>query len=401
MAYLTEADVQDYVNGICFKTGPPGKVGAELEWLVTDPEQPRSPVPLDQLVPLIEQAGAPPSGSTVSYEPGGQLEVSSPPLPGPAWAHTALNTDLAHIQKHLRDAGLCLDGYGLDPHRSLSRQLTLPRYAAMERYFDAAGTASGRTMMCSTASIQVCLDIGADPADAAHRWSLVHRLGPMLVAAFANSPLWRGRPTGWRSTRWTVWAALDSSRTRPVPSTDPVASWTRYVLEAQLMTIREENGPGITSPGMTFSEWLSCGRPRRPEPDDLVHHMSTLFPPVRPRGWLELRMIDSLPEHWWPVPVAVTAALLDDPRAALAATEATERVPGCTSPGTWLTAARSALTDPDLAACARSCFAAASEALSRMGAADLATLVDAYRERFVERGRCPADDLLDAEGAFA
>ncbi|GAA2002314.1 ergothioneine biosynthesis glutamate--cysteine ligase EgtA [Nocardiopsis rhodophaea] len=399
MAYLAKDDVRDYVHGICFKTGPPGRVGAEAEWLVTDPHRPDQPVSLNLLSELVDEAGPPPSGSTVTYEPGGQLELSSPPLPGPASAHSALTTDLTHIGKHLHDAGLRLEGLGLDPRRPPTQQLTLPRYAAMERFFAQGGGAAGHTMMCSTASLQVCVDIGADPGDAEHRWRLAHALGPLLVGAFANSPIWRGRRTGWRSTRWAIWAGIDASRTRPVPVGDPVDSWTRYALDAQLMTIRRDDQPWLSSPGITFAQWLDSGHPRRPTHDDLVYHLSTLFPPVRPRGHLELRMIDALPERWWPVPLAVVAALLDDPAATAAAIEATGRLPHGTAPTTWRIAASDALTDPDLASCARTCFAAASEALGRMGAARLVPIVDAYREHYVERGRCPADDVLTHQGA--
>ncbi|WP_046471278.1 ergothioneine biosynthesis glutamate--cysteine ligase EgtA [Allosalinactinospora lopnorensis] len=396
MAYLTESDVHDYVNGICFKTGPPGRVGVETEWLVTDRHRPNLPVPLNRLSALVDEAGPPPNGSVVTFEPGGQLELSSPPLPGPASAYSALATDLAHIEKHLNDAGLRLDGRGLDPHRTPVRQLSLPRYAAMERYFDAGGGPSGRAMMCSTASLQICLDIGADRADVGRRWRLVHRLGPVLLAAFANSPLWRGRPTGWRSTRWAVWAAIDSSRTRPAAAEDPVTAWTRYALAARLMAVPRADGPWIVNPGLAFGAWLAGGHTPRLTPGDLEYHLSTLFPPVRPRGWLELRMIDAPAGPWWPVPLAVAAALVDDPAAAQAATAATDRLCGGTGPGRglWLTAARDALTDPALAACARACFAAASEALAGMGAARLVPMVDAYRERFVEQGRCPADEEL-------
>jgi glutamate--cysteine ligase len=128
-----------------------------------------------------------------------------------------------------------------------------------------------------------------------------------------------------------------------------------------------------------------------PTLDDLAYHTTTLFPPVRPRGWLELRMIDALPEEWWPVAVAITVALLDDPAAAACATAATAPVRD-----RWATASRYALHDPALADAARWCFDAALGALERNGA-DATTIeaADDYAARFVHRGRCPADDLLD------
>jgi glutamate--cysteine ligase len=393
MGLLTENDVHDYIRGICFKTGPPGRVGAETEWLVTDTARPRHHVPLDLLRSLADQAGPLPNGSAVTYEPGGQLELSSPPFPGPAAAHAALAADLAHLRPFLESAGLRLDGHGLDPVRPGVRQLTDPRYTAMERFFDRGGGAGGRTMMRSTASLQVCLDIGADAADAARRWRRAHRLGPVLTAAFANSPRHRGRPTGWRSTRWAVWDAIDPGRTRPVGGADPAAAWADYALRARVMAVPRADGPWTAAPGMTFARWLATGRPRPSTRDDLLLHLSTLFPPVRPRGWLELRMIDAVPDRWWPVPVAVAAALLDDPGAADTADEALDRLCRGSDPdrGLWAAAARDALTDPHLADCARACFAAAADALPRMGARGLAAAVDAYRETYVERGRCPAD----------
>lgn len=397
MKYLTETDVYEYVQGICFKTGPPGLVGVEAEWFAADPDRPHDPVPIDILTAAAAAAGPPPAGSSVTFEPGGQVELSSPPRQGPAAAAAALGTDIDHLTKALYGAGVNLHGSGLDPERAPVRQLRSPRYDAMADYFARRG-AAGRTMMCSTASLQVCLDIGDGPDDAARRWRAVHRLGPLFVAAFANSPMWRGRPTGWRSTRWAVWSAIDSSRTRPVGGTDPARDWTRYALDAGVMATRgvPESAPWGVDPGHCFAEWIAVGSPRRPTAADLEFHLSTLFPPVRPRGWLELRMIDALPEQWWPVPVAIAAALVDDPEAADTADRAAHRLfgPEGPAPGDWVEAARSGPACPRVAEFARTCFAAAAEALPRMGSAALAPVVDAYRDRFVERGQCPADETL-------
>ncbi|MEU3016704.1 ergothioneine biosynthesis glutamate--cysteine ligase EgtA [Nocardiopsis sp. NPDC007018] len=405
MTYMTTDDVHDYVNGVCFKTGPPGKVGAETEWLVTDPLRPTAPVTIDHLADLLEACGPPPAGSRITFEPGGQIELSSAALPGPARAHEALARDLDHIRKTLADAGLHLAETALDPVRPPVRQLRLPRYTAMERFFTNRREPSGRTMMCSTASLQVCLDTGADAADAVSRWELVHRLGPVLVAAFANSAVWRGRPTGWKSTRWAIWAATDGTRTRPALEShshaDPATAWAEYALNANVLAVSEIPGGGggwTADPGITLAEWIA-GRGARPATEaDLEFHLSTLFPPVRPRGWWELRMIDALPLRWWPVPVALAAALVDDPRARAVAEEATERL--CRgrlpAPDLWRRAASLGPADPGVAACARVCFDAAVEALPGMGAAGLAHLVDSYADLYVRRGLCPADGALGA-----
>lgn len=387
---LTEDEVHSYVRGICFKTGPPGRVGVELEWFATDPDRPYRHVPVAHLDAALRSPSPLPSGGALTYEPGGQLELSSRPHCFPD-CYPALCADIGEINERLAGAGYRLVGYGIDPHRGPVRQLNHPRYVAMEQFFDSRGP-SGRLMMCSTAATQVNVDTGADPTHVANRWALAHRVGPVLVAAFANSPIHRGRVTGWRSTRQAVWAHLDTGRTAPPPEGDPVESWTGYVLDAEVMLIRRECG-WIARPGLTFRQWMSGMSPDGygiPSDDDLAYHLTTLFPPVRPQGRLELRMIDAQPLEHWPVPLAVVSALFDDPVAADQAREAVEPVAGW-----WLHAARAGLADTSLAKAAARCFSAAIDALPRLGAKpELTAGVERFAERFVLRGTSPADELL-------
>jgi glutamate--cysteine ligase len=380
---LTIDDVYQHSYGVCFKTGPPGVVGAETEWLVVDPRDPGGHVALDRLRGLVDAAGPLPAGSRVTYEPGGQLELSSAPQPGLAALHRAISFDLAFVRKALGD--LALVGHGVDPLRAPFMQTAEPRYLCMSAFFQTHSKEGGLPMMCGTASVQVCLDIGADAADAARRWRLAHSLGPVLVAAFANSPLRAGRRTGLKSTRQAIWNALDPGRTTAPVGADPAEAWARYALDAKVMMCRTSNGGWLADPGTTFREWVATGEATA---WDLDYHLSTLFPPVRPRGWYELRMIDALPEPYWRVPVALVTALLDDPVASRLAEEATEPVTG-----RWRQAARDALADRELARAARECFAAARTALPRLGASDLLPVLDDYHSRYIERGRCPADDL--------
>ena len=111
---------------------------------------------------------------------------------------------------------------------------------------------------------------------------------------------------------------------------------------------------------------------------------------MRPRGWLELRYLDALPDPWWRVAATVVATLLIDERAGARA--------GLAAAGTealWIEAARSGLKHPDLAAAARACFEATLDAGPRAGAdpASLRLTAD-YLDRYVAQGRCPADDRL-------
>jgi glutamate--cysteine ligase len=142
----------------------------------------------------------------------------------------------------------------------------------------------------------------------------------------------------------------------------------------------------------SFGEWIEHGHPNGwPTVDDLTYHLSTLFPPDRPQGRFELRMFDALTDPWWRAAIAVTTALLDDPDAADAAELATRPVRG-----RWCDAAEHGLSDPDFARAARTCFAAALDALPRLGAGRATIeVVQAFITRFVDRDRTPADDRLD------
>jgi glutamate--cysteine ligase len=430
---LSEEDAEAHVHGICFKTGPPERVGVELEWLVRDRHDPALPVPAERIMRAVDGLTAGnalavlPGGGVLTTEPGGQLEVSSAPATSLGGCVTAAGEDLAALRDAVHTAGLRLAGDGLDPIRPPRRVLDLPRYAAMEEFFDRRGP-WGRVMMCNTASVQVCLDAGSEngaPDGYRSRWRLLHAIGPVLVAAFANSPLRRGRPSGWRSTRQAVWSRLDPGRTRPPAGAEPAAggrgpvagldgagdadprdAWTAYALDAELMCIRRDGPSGWTAPpGLTFRGWLRGAGERRPTEDDLTYHLSTLFPPVRPRGHLELRMIDAQPADGWIVPTAVATALLDDPKAADAALAAVEPLwdqpgPGAVTGGhpeasPWLRAARHGPADAGIGRASQACFEAADEALGRAGTpAEVRSAVAAFAERYVLNGRCPADDRL-------
>ncbi|MER0246325.1 ergothioneine biosynthesis glutamate--cysteine ligase EgtA [Streptomyces sp. HSW2009] len=408
---VTEAEVEALVHGICFKTGPPSRLGVELEWLVHDLHDPLHLVQPSRWSSATDGLRALPLRSALTFEPGGQLELSSRPASSLTSCIQEMTQDLAAVRAFLAPLGLGLAGHGHDPWRPPRRMLTQARYCAMEQYLDRWGPA-GRTMMCRSASVQVCVDAGHEepgPLGYGRRWRLAHLLGAVLVAAFANSPLDQGRPTGWRSTRQAAWAAIDPGRTQaPAGGQDPRADWTRYVLAAPVMCVRDEDGGSgpwqVPDDALSRRDWVRRGHPRPPSLDDVAYHISTLFPPVRPRGHLELRMIDAQPgTDGWMVPLAVTAALFDDPQAAEAAYRAVKPLadmagasPAPRNP-LWERAAQQGLGDPELHAAAVACFAAAQEALPRLGAPPtVAAAVAAFDDRYVARGRCPADDVLDS-----
>ncbi|NJP48664.1 ergothioneine biosynthesis glutamate--cysteine ligase EgtA [Streptomyces sp. SBST2-5] len=404
---VTEAEADALVRGICFKTGPPSRLGVEVEWLVHELRGPQLPVSRERLEAAYAALRTLPLGSALTVEPGGQLELSSPPAGSLTECVGVVAADLEAVRAVLREDGLRLVGLGHDPWHPPRRYLREPRYDAMEACLDREGPA-GRAMMCTSASVQVCVDAGyEEPGPLGHvrRWWLAHQLGAVLVAVFANSPLAGRRATGWLSTRQLRWAQIGSGRAGGPPlDADPRGAWARHVLDAPVMCVRGERGPWAVPDALTFREWTRSRRPRPPTREDLDYHATTLFPPVRPRGHLELRMIDAQPgDDGWIVPLAVTAALFDDPQAAETAYRAvkplTERTLGRPAPHNplWRDAARVGLADPELRETAAVCFAAALEALPRLGATgEVVDAVAAFEDRHVRRGRCPADDLLDA-----
>lgn len=372
---LTVEAARRLVAEQCFTPTGAGRVGIEYELLVheagnrcayVDPARLESVIP----TPL-------PGGSRVTFEPGGQVELSGPAHDNVAGAIAAMADDVAVLRAAAATTGLDAVGVGLDAGRAPRRLVRSPRYDAMERFFDGDG-AAGRTMMCSTASLQVNVDLGDDPMA---RWAHVHALGPVLAAAFANSPA-----PGFLSARLANWWAIDPTRTAPADTVD----WVDYVLDAAVMLVRDDAGFVPQATRFSFRRWIEGGSDaRRPDEDDLAYHLTTLFPPVRARRWLELRMIDSLPDPWWRVAVAVTAALVDDEEAAAVAARAT-----AATVGLWAEAGRHGLSHPALGPAARECFAAALDAFGRLGVDRVTTdAAHAYVERYVAKGRCPADDV--------
>jgi glutamate--cysteine ligase len=392
---LTTDDVHRHVRDHCLAAGAGGRLGVELEWLTCPAEQPSAPLSFADLTAATATVAPLPCGGRVTFEPGGQVELSSPPHQGIAAAHAAVARDSAVLRDALAAGGIGVLASGVDPLRHRRRVVRGARYDAMEGYFDAQGRA-GRMMMCDTASVQVNVDLGGT-GSARSRWVLAHAIGPTLAAAFANSPIVAGQRTRYRSARLGVWAAIDHTRTAPACGAggafDTGDAWTRYALDARVMLVRvsdERYQPLVEH--LSFGEWIAHGHELGwPTEDDFVYHLTTLFPPVRLRGWLELRMVDALPDTWWRVPGAIVTALLDDEEAAEEATIATRE-----TAGHWRDAARHGLSHPGLAVSARRCFAVALDALSRVGADDETRAACAeYVDRFVARDRCPADDVLE------
>lgn len=259
---ITEGEAEDLLRCICFKTGPPRVVGVELEWLLHDRDRPHVPVTHHRLDAAAEAVRALPLNAALTFEPGGQLELSSRPAGSLMACIDDTAADLVAVRDALGRLDLAPAGLGVDPWHPPRRLLHQPRYDAMEIAFDRSGPA-GRAMMCTTASVQVCLDAGEEepgPLGYGRRWQLTHLLGAVLVAAFANSPFRLGRPTPWRSTRQSLWADLDPHRTlAPAGQLPPRDAWAAHVLDTPVLCIRDGEGPWAVPEGLTFRDWIRRG----------------------------------------------------------------------------------------------------------------------------------------------
>ena len=366
-----------------------GPVGLEIESHLVDFDSVGESVPWDRVGSMLKALEAAPMKSKVSVEPGGQLELSGLPEAGIQAAIDQLRHDMMGTRLALAEHRLGMAYAGADPLRPSQRVNPRPRYEAMEQHFAATGRAAhGAVMMNSTAAMQVNLQAGPQ-----RKWServaRAYRLGPTLVAISASSPWLHGRDTGWKSARQRAWAGLDTRSCGPVPgcvsadaamdaTLDPASAWARYALAAPVAFICAggDKALAVRTP-VPFERWATGAvrlGGRLPTAADLDVHLTTLFPPVRLRGYLELRYLDMTAPRWWPAIAAVATTLMDDAVAADQMTEATER----TAP-LWTTAAREGLSNSVLADSARRCVGIAAERVPaglRPAVADLAELIE-------------------------
>lgn len=204
------------------------------------------------------------AGGRICYEPGGQIEISSPVFRTAALLEHFLRDTVGGLRDSASQAGISLLSAGVDPYNSIDivpLELHAPRYDAMASYFDSIGS-SGARMMRQTASLQVSVELGAHVMD---RWALLNALAPYLVAAYANSSNYAGATTGYASYRARLWQTLDVTRTGlAFDAVDPVGAYTRFASDAGRIL------------------------------DDDSAHITTLFPEIRPRGYFEIRSMDSM-----------------------------------------------------------------------------------------------------------
>ena len=252
-------------------------------------------------------------GAHISFEPGGQIEISSAPHATASGAIRATQSLVAAIREAMQLAGIELIACGVDPRNGIEAvplQLHRDRYARMTRFFDAIGPAGVR-MMRQTAAVQINVERGRSPVA---RWTLLNSLAPYIVALFANSRRYAGKRTEYASYRAHLWRTLDPSRTGlPCDSTDPAARYLAFALDAKAM--RSSDG---TSPWQTFRDWM---RAELVGVDDWQFHLSTLFPEVRPKEFFEIRSADAIDSDHLAAPIVFVTGIVYDEESASSASQ--------------------------------------------------------------------------------
>src|SRR3712207_2963858 len=127
-----------------------------------------------------------------------------------------------------------------------------------------------------------------------------------MIALFANSPSIGGLHHGWASARMRALYGCDPVRTRPsAVCADPATAYARRVVDTPVIVVRGPSSSWIPERRFTFAEWVEGAHDRAPTSDALDSHMSLLFPPVRPRGYMEIRYLDTPAPGGWIAPSAL------------------------------------------------------------------------------------------------
>ena len=259
-------------------------------------------------------------GASITLEPGGQFELSGAPL-------ESLHDTCAETGKHLREVkavadelGLGFIGLGFSPLWRRDEVPVMPkgRYAIMRRYMPLKGNL-GLDMMLRTCTVQANLDFASE-ADMAKKFRVSLALQPIATALFANSPFVEGKPSGFLSARANVWTDTDPDRTGMLGFVFAdgfgFETYVRYALNVPMYFVYRE-GRYIDVAGRSFADFIDGRLPElpgeRPTLSDWADHLTTLFPEVRLKTFLEMRGADAGPwDTICALPALWTGLLYDD-----------------------------------------------------------------------------------------
>jgi glutamate--cysteine ligase len=239
---------------------------------------------------------------TVSLEPAGQLELSGAPLVNLHQTCAETGRHLKQVKEVGAELGLGFLGLGMWPDKTRGDLPIMPkgRYAIMLRHMPRVGT-MGLDMMLRTCTIQTNLDYSSE-ADMVQKFRTSLALQPLATALFANSPFTEGKPNGYLSYRSHIWTDTDPARTGMLPFVfEEGFGYERYVdymLDVPMYFVFRE-GRYIDAAGLSFRDFmngeLSVLPGEKPTRSDWIDHLSTAFPEVRLKSFLEMRGADGGP----------------------------------------------------------------------------------------------------------
>ena len=259
-------------------------------------------------------------GGFVSLEPAGQVELSGAPVQDIHQTCTELQEHLRQVKILAGEMGIGFLGLGYQPKWPLAEMPWMPkgRYKIMREYMPKVGT-MGLDMMQATCTVQVNLDFSCE-ATMVQMMRISMALQPIATALWANSPFKEGRPSGFLSYRSHVWTDTDKARTGiPAFVFEDGFGFERYVdyaLDVPMYFVYRE-GRYIDASGQSFRDFLKGRLPalpgEQPTVADWANHLSTLFPEVRLKKYLEMRGADGGPWNRLCALSAFWTGLLYDP----------------------------------------------------------------------------------------
>jgi glutamate--cysteine ligase len=235
----------------------------------------------------------------ITLEPGGQFELSGAPLISLHDTCNEVNEHLDQVKAVGRELGVAMMGMGFNPKWTRDDIPWMPkgRYKIMREYMPKKGT-MGLDMMLRTCTVQVNLDYGSED-DMIKKFRVSLALQPIATALFANSPFIDGKPNGLLSYRSHVWTDTDNDRCGDIPFVFDIGfTFERYVdwlLDVPMYFVYRD-GTYIDASGQSFRDFLDGRLPalpgEKPLMTDWVDHMTTVFPEVRLKRFLEMRGAD-------------------------------------------------------------------------------------------------------------
>jgi glutamate--cysteine ligase len=238
----------------------------------------------------------------VSLEPGGQFELSGAPLDTVHETCEEVHEHLTQVREVGDKLGIGFLGLGASPLWSLAETPVMPkgRYGIMAPYMDKVGT-RGRDMMFRTCTVQVNLDFSSE-ADMVKKLRVSLALQPIATALFADSPFLDGKPNGFLSYRSEVWRDTDNQRAGMLPFAFEQGfgfeQYVDYALDVPMYFVMRD-GKYINASGESFRAFLDGRLPQlpgeKPVLKDWADHLTTIFPEVRLKKYLEMRGADSGP----------------------------------------------------------------------------------------------------------